>query len=106
MKATITGPYNHNPEGASPSHTFIGVLTDVAIENPRGGEVLGSYGKIKEIETLFVINGFDTSPSSPFDVRIALSFREATLLADALNEQLKNYREIQVSKLVRKPKQL
>ena len=103
MKATITGPYPSHPEGAFPSHSFNGGLTDVAIENPRGGQVLNGY-EVEEIEPLFVINGFDTSPSFPFDVRIALSFREATLLTDALQEQLKNYRELRLRHTTKKPK--
>jgi hypothetical protein len=103
MKATITGPYISHSEEAFPSHSFNGLLTDVAIENPRGGQILNDY-EVEEIETLFVINGFDSSPSFPFDVRIALSFREATLLTDALQEQLKNYRELRLRHTTKKPK--
>jgi hypothetical protein len=105
MRIKLTGPLFPEDEKPAKVSVFEGFLPYVGLKFPKGSQVYRN-ALSTEVKPIFYLKGSSLDAFSPIEVDIELSFREATLLADALTEQLKNYREIQVSRLAIKPKQL
>lgn len=105
MKVKIIGPHSPdvNSQQPTPTACFSGMLPGVRLKVPQFNEVDLSTFDLKEVEPSFIISGPDNEAGRMTEIAMQFSFREATLLADALNKQLQRYRDIMTNQLARKP---